>query len=96
MAKAKKRKPRAQDLPGMEERAIGAIETKAEEYIELRDERIALNKQEVVAKDALKKVMAKHGKTTYRRNLGDEVLEIIVTPGKDDVKVNKKAPKKSE
>jgi hypothetical protein len=44
--KAKESKPKAQALPGMEDRAIQGLEKLATEYAGIRDERIALNAQE--------------------------------------------------
>jgi hypothetical protein len=76
--KAKESKPKAQALPGMEDRAIQGLEKLATEYAGIRDERIALNAQEA----DLKKRYAHDGIE----------IELIAPSGEEDVKV--RVPKK--
>jgi len=59
--------PRDRDLPGMEDRAIKALEDLAFTYADLRDQRIALNQEEAALKAKLLAEMKRHGKERYRR-----------------------------
>lgn len=68
MAKKKAKKPRAQNLPGMDDRAIKPLEDIAASYAEVRDERIELNKREVELKATALKLMRKYDKTIYHRD----------------------------
>ena len=88
--KAKDEKPRDRDLPGMEDRAIAALEALAAEYAELRDERIQLNAQEVVLKQKLLGEMHRLKRSSYRR----PGVEIEIEPGEETIKVRvrKEAP----
>lgn len=81
-------KAKSQDLPGMEDRAIKALEDIAEAYAEVRDERIALNLREAELKQTAMALMKKHEKQIYRRN----GIEIRVVPGEEDIKVRIKKP----
>ena len=65
--KKAKEKPANQDLPGMEDRAIAALETLAAEYADLRDQRMALNQEEAALKAKLLVAMKQHGKERYLR-----------------------------
>lgn len=82
-------RPEAQTLVGMEESAIKPLERKANTYIAKRDARLEAGREEKKTKDALIDEMAKHGKTTYRRTLGDGyVLSIEITEEKKGVKAS--------
>lgn len=78
--------PKAQDLPGMEDRAIKPLEEIAVAYAEIRDQRIALNKEEKSLKDSARRLMHKYGKTVYKH----DGVEIRLVPGEEDVKVKVK------
>lgn len=82
------KKPRAQDLPGMEDRRIKALEEAGADYAEIRDARIALNVREANLKKQVRKLMHKHEKTSY------ETSEILITleppDGEEAVKVKVK------
>lgn len=52
-------------LPGMERKAIKEIEKLADEYAELRDDRMAVLKNEVDAKAKLIDAMHRNGVNTY-------------------------------
>lgn len=77
------KKPKDQDLPGMEDRAIQALEECAEEYAEIRDQRMELNQQEVTLKKKVRALMHKHEKTVYRR----AGIEIELAPPDGEEKV---------
>ena len=63
-AKAKKG-PRQSTLPGMEDRALAELESKAEEYAGIRDRRMRLTEQEVELNDELLALMKKYKKAEY-------------------------------
>lgn len=77
-----KGKAKQADLPGMEDRDIPEIEEAAERYRDVRDERIALSKDESTAKQSLIAVMKAHKRSVYSRNGMSITLEEI-----DNVKV---------
>jgi hypothetical protein len=79
---ARTAKPKQVDLPGMEDRDIPEIEEAAERYRDVRDERIALSKDESTAKQSLIAVMKAHKRSVYSRNGMSITLEEI-----DNVKV---------
>jgi hypothetical protein len=79
----KRGRPRQQDLPGTEDRAIKPLEDVAAAYADLRDRRIELNREEAELKVHVKKLMHKYDKTIYRR----EGIEIRLIDGEEDVKV---------
>lgn len=81
-------RPRQQDLPGTEDRAIKPLEDVAEAYADLRDRRIELNREEAELKVHVKKLMHKYDKTIYRR----EGIEIRLIDGEEDVKVKVRKP----
>jgi hypothetical protein len=84
MAKAK-----SQDLPGMEDRGIPELEEVAVAYADIRDRRIALNREESELKKTTLTLMKKYDKTIYIRG----EVDIRVTEGEPDVKVKVKKPK---
>jgi hypothetical protein len=73
-------------LPGMEDRSIHELDDVAEQYAEIRDQRMELTEREHTLKGLTLKLMKKHGKTIYRH----DGIEITVVPGEDDVKVRVK------
>jgi hypothetical protein len=79
-------KPRQADLPGTEDRAIKPLEDIAAAYADVRDRRIALNREEAELKAHALKLMHKHDKTIYRR----DGVEIRIIDGEEDVKVKVK------
>jgi hypothetical protein len=74
---------KSQALPGMEDHAIKPLEEIAEQYAEIRDQRMELTQSEHTLKINALKLMKKYGKTIYRHN----GVEILVIAGEDDVKV---------
>ena len=76
-------KPKQGSLAGMTDRKIEALHAAAEEYVKIRDERMALTKQEAPLRDALLALMHKNKKTHY---VYDD-LEITVVPIDETVKV---------
>jgi hypothetical protein len=65
--KAKKKLPRQDALPGMNDAKLSAIESLALDYVELRDERMEIGKREVEIKELLIAAMHKAGKSEYKR-----------------------------
>lgn len=75
-------RPKQAELPTMENRDIAEIEEAADIYIQKRDERCDLSKQESAAKANLIQIMKKHNRDFYSyKGLTVNVLH------KDDVKV---------
>jgi hypothetical protein len=70
----------------MEDHAIRPLEEVAEEYAEIRDQRMDLTEKEHALKTHALKLMKRYDKTIYRHN----GVEITVVPGEDDVKVRVK------
>lgn len=66
--KKRGRPPRAKQepLPGTGQELIPAVSAAAESYVDLRDQRIALTRQEVEARELLIDLMHKHSLTTYK------------------------------
>lgn len=80
------KRPRQVDLPGTEDRAIKPLEDIAESYADVRDRRMALNKEEAELKTHALKLMHKYDKTIYRH----DGIEIRIVDGEEDVKVKVK------
>jgi hypothetical protein len=72
----------------MQDTAIKPLEDIAAAYADVRDQRMALNKDEHDLKQAALKLMKKYGKVIYRH----EGIEIRVVPGEEDVKVKVRKP----
>lgn len=64
-APKRKRKPKQTRVPGTEAKVIKAITYAAEEYADLRDERMELGKKEVEARDRLLGLLDQHGLEEY-------------------------------
>lgn len=79
--------PKPQDLPEMEDREIRPLHEAALEYAEIRDSRMALNKQEVELKGRLLGLMKQHGKETYAY----DGVEVRIVHEEETVKVKVKA-----
>lgn len=77
------RKPRQARLPEMDDPKLEELHTLSEDYVEIRDQRIELNKQEKPLKDQLLSAMKRHGKEHYKHN----GLEITVVHENEKVKV---------
>ena len=75
--------PKNQPLPGMEDRTIQALEDVGAAYADMRDQRMALTKEEAELKATALNLMIKHDKTIYR---SASVL-IRRIPGEEDLKV---------
>src|SRR5262245_23253258 len=82
-------RPRAQALPGMEDKQIAPLEDLAVAYGDLRERRAELAVEERSLKRKALVLMEQFGKTRYHR----DGLDIIVTPGDANVrfKVHKAA-----
>ena len=92
MSKKSSKKPKQQDLPGMEERKIPELHRAAEQYAATRDERMELLKTEVAEKEELLKLMKQHKKEVYKF---DDV-EIRLVHEAETVKVKIKKDKETE
>lgn len=80
---SRKKQPRTAALPGMEDHAIRALDNAAASYADIRDQRMALTKDEHDLKIETMKLMKKYDKTIYRHN----GVTIQIVSGEDDVKV---------
>ena len=89
--KQKKAAPRQGALPGMEDRALRELEALAEEYVEVRDERMSLNEREVELNDQLLALMKKHKKAEYHH--GEVHCWIKATDERVKVKLGEITPK---
>ena len=79
--------PRQKRLPQMEDPQIEELEGSAENYADIRDQRMELTKEEVAAKDELLGLMKKHGKVSYVHNGYD--IKVIVESEKLKVRIKK-------
>jgi len=87
MSRPRKPKPKQDDLPGMEDRAIKPLEEAVEAYADIRDQRIALNQEEADLKAKVLKLMHQHDKTVYHRN----GITITVVNEQESVRVRVKS-----
>jgi hypothetical protein len=78
-------KPKQGTLAGMEDRALSALEAKAEEYAEVRDERMGLTEREGELNDELLALMKKHKKAEYHH--GEVHCWVKATDEKVKVKI---------
>ena len=92
--KKAKRTPRQGTLKGMEDRALQELEALAEEYAEIRDNRMELNEREVDLNDQLLALMKKHKKSEYHH--GEVHCWIKATDEKVKVKIGELTPKQKK
>lgn len=86
----RKRKAKQTTIPGTERHERHPdIETAAEAYAEVRDERMALTKKEVAAREVLRAKMKEHGLTLYECDAEDLTVELIPSEG-EKVKVKRR------
>ena len=71
----------------MEDPEIEELESSAEDYADIRDQRMELTKEETRLKTELLGLMKKHGRTTYVHDGYD--IRVIVESEKLKVKVTK-------
>jgi len=86
------KKPRQARLPEMEDPEIEELEGLAENYAEIRDQRMALTPQEKKLKDDLHAAMKRHGKEKYVR----DGIEIKIVHEQETVKVKVKKTSETE
>ena len=86
-AESEKRKPRQARLPQMEDPAIEELETAAEEYASIRDQRQALTPEEVRLKGILLQLMEKHGKESYEHD--GYSIKVVVESKKVRVRIKR-------
>lgn len=77
---------RQESLPGLEDRAIKAIDNAAMDYAEVRDQRQALTADESSLKAELLELLKKHKKTHYKHGK----VEVTLVTEKENVKVRVK------
>jgi hypothetical protein len=77
------KKPKQMRIPGTEDARIDALEDKAEEYADIRDQRIALIAPEVELKKELLALMKANKKEHYKR----DGIEVNVVHEKENVRV---------
>src|ERR1700736_5050967 len=82
-------KARQARLPQMEDPAIEELEAAAEEYVDIRDQRMALTPEENRLKTELLGLMKKHGKASYVHDGFD--IKVIVEKEKVRVRIHKEA-----
>jgi hypothetical protein len=82
-----KKSPRQRRLPEMEDPKIEELESAAEEYADVRDQRMALTPDETRLKKELLDLMHKHGKTSYVHKNID--IKVIVESEKVKVRIKK-------
>lgn len=75
------------EVEGLKRKRVKEIDDAAEHYVAQRDKRMKLTEKEVEAKEALLRAMRKHKVETYTDTEAVPPLTVIVTPGKDNVKV---------
>jgi hypothetical protein len=81
-------------IPGTTAPTVKAVESAAEVYVDVRDERMGLTKREVQAREKLIAVMKTHGLTVYRLPADDGEGALIVTVSDESkVTVRKEKPK---
>jgi hypothetical protein len=78
-----KREPRQKRLPSMDDPEIEGLHALAEDYAELRDQRMAVGKQEVELKGKLLDLMKAHKKEHYHH----DGIDVTVVHEKEKVKV---------
>ena len=86
-AEREPRKPKQDRLPGMEDAKIDELHSLAEEYVDIRDQRMELNKQETPLKEKLLAAMHNQGKTHYHHN--GLVIDVVHEDEKVRVKLTK-------
>lgn len=87
-----KKGPRQQSLPEMEDRKIEALEDKALQYAEVRDERIGLSQKEGELKKDLLQLMKAQKRETYHRG----GITINIVHEEENIKVKVKAEDSEE
>lgn len=77
------------ELKGMERPSFPDIDKAAEEYVEVRDERMLLTEQEVMKKQTLLRLCREHKVKVYKSDVHDPPLIVTVEKGEYSVKVSK-------
>jgi hypothetical protein len=76
-------RPRQPDLPGTEDRRLQPLDDIAAAYVDVRDRRIDLNREEAELKASALELMHRFDKTIYKH----DGIEIRLVAGEEDVKV---------
>ncbi len=77
-----------QFIPGTEPPRIKAIDSAAEKYVNLRDDRTQMAEVEADAREKLRELMVKHELTEYRTPSG---YKVVREAGEEKVKVRRAA-----
>lgn len=77
------------ELKGLERQSFPDIDKAAEEYVEVRDQRMLLTEQEVLKKQTLLRICREHKVSTYKNEAHDPPLIVTVEKGDYSVKVSK-------
>jgi hypothetical protein len=86
------RRPRQLTVPGTDAPKHRDVETAADTYVDVRDSRMALTKQETEASGQLLAAMKAHGLSVYRLETGEGNLLVTVT-AEEKVSVRKEREK---
>lgn len=92
----KNKRPKQDELPGVERPKIKEVEDAAEAYEEARDERMKLTEEETEAQVALVEVMKKHKVKVYKRADANPPWIATLTEGKDKASVKRQKKKETE
>lgn len=76
-----------EEIPGAESKKIPELDKVVDRYVEVRDNRMVLTEQEVAARQALEKMMAKHNLETYRTSDGERIAYLKASEVKAKVKL---------
>lgn len=90
MTRRARKSPKQSEMPGAERPVIHDLDSAAEGYVDVRNERMELTAREVEARDVLVGLMRKHGQTVYRVAV-DEPLLVTLIEGQAKVRVRKLA-----
>jgi len=83
LSDANKKRGKTRRLPGMEDPQIEELEDTAREYVNVRDDRMVLTREESGMKEKLLALMKKHSKRVYHH----DGVEIKVVAEEETVKV---------
>jgi hypothetical protein len=95
-ALAKAKKGKQAELAGFERKRIPEIDKAAERYVQVRDARMELTKDEVKAKAALIQACVKNKVDKYLDTSVSPPLEVEVKPSELDVKVKQRKDEEGE
>lgn len=83
-AKPKKTKGRQKNIPGVVAPEVEGLQSLAEDYNEIKNERCSLSQKEREAKQAVRDYMVEHGINSYRVN---ETTSFVIEEGEKKLKI---------